>query len=221
MTVVFPLARLPSLTAVALVAAALGDPLVESVSNSGLFGRGYHDNNHQSVIPAMVAGGMLVFVILAARCWSIVRSGSPLRRGDWLLESASRFSQPSALPDLPVVLAFQLAALFAMESAEQLFFGGELLGGTVWLGGPIAFSLATHALLGTSCTLLFLALMRSIHEAVASLVRRTIETILVLLARSGARLVVEIRNDAARPHLQAPPARQIGGRAPPPLPFAA
>jgi len=215
------LARLPFLLAVAIVAAALGDPLVESVSNSGIFGFGYNDNNHQSVIPAFVAGVMVVFVIIAARCWSVVRGGSALRRGDWLLQSANRFSQPSAPIDLPLVLAAQLAALFAMESAEQLFFGGKLLGGAAWLGGPIAFSLATHALIGASCTLLFLALMRSIHRAVVSLVCRTIETILCLLARCLARLVVEVRSDAARPHLQAPPVRQIGGRAPPFLPFAA
>jgi hypothetical protein len=195
--------------------------LVETVSNSGLFGSGYHDNNHVSVIPALVAGAIFVLGIIGARCWSVVRGASSLRRGDWLLESATRFAQPSALLDLPIVLAAQVAALFVMEGTEQLVSGGQLLGGTVWLGGPILFSLATHALLGTSCMLLFLALMRSIHGAVASLVRRTIEIILVSLARGSARLVVDRRDDAAASHLQAPPARQIGGRAPPPLPFAA
>jgi len=47
-----PLSRLPFLLAVALVAAALGDAFVETVSNSGLVGAGYADDNHASVLPA-------------------------------------------------------------------------------------------------------------------------------------------------------------------------
>jgi len=213
--VVLSEARLPFLLAVALVAAAIGDPLVETISNSGVFGQGYHDDNHLSVIPALVAGGALALGVIVARCRSLVRRRSPLRRGDWLVESATDIAQHSPLYDIPFVLAMQFAALFAMESVEQLACGERLLGGTVWLGGPVAFSLLTHAFLGVACTLLLAAFVRSILATVASFVRDAIDAVLLSLARDVARTFAKRRNDTLLPRAQAPHVRQIGGRAPP------
>ncbi len=213
--------RFPFLLAVALVAAAAGDPLVETISNSGLLGRGYHDNNHVSVLPTFVAGAMLVLVVVAARGLSLLGRGSSLRRGDWLADGAAKLALEPARYDVPVVLALQLAALFAMESAEQLFCGGKLLGGTAWLGGPVAFSLLAHALLGAACTRLFGALARSLHAAIALLVREAIETILLSRAHDPARAVIRRDDEARRPHAQAARVPYIGGRAPPLLPLAA
>jgi len=207
--------RLPLLFAVALVAAALGDPLVESVSNHGFFGSGFDDNNHLSVVPALVAGAMLGLIIVAMRCWSLVRSGSSLRRSDPFADGIARFAHGPAGRDVPIVLTLQFAALFAMESFEQMLAGGRPLGGGAWLGGPIVFSVATHVLLGTALTLLFGALVRSIHAGVSSLVRATIDALLLKRARDGARAVLKRGNGAAPAAPQAPHARRIRGRAPP------
>ncbi len=92
---------------------ALADPVVGSVSNSGILGGRYSDNNHFGVVPTLLVGLTLVLAMLAQRFASII--------------------------------AMQLAALFALESLEQLAAGGRLLGGTAWLGGPVAFSLSVHA----------------------------------------------------------------------------
>jgi hypothetical protein len=213
--------RFPFLLAVALVAAAAGDALVETISNTGIFGRGFDDNNHLSVIPALVAGLLLWFTITAARSFSLFRRGSTLGRGDWLIESATNLARESPLRDMPLVLGLQLLSLFAMESIEQLAFGGRLLGGTVWLGGPIAFSLITHAILGAGCTLLLAALVRAILATVASLVRDAIDAILFSLSRDGGRTFVKRDADEVLPRAQAPHLRQFGGRAPPALPLAA
>ncbi len=212
--------RFPFLLAVALVAAAGGDALVESISNSGVFGWGYDDNNHLSVIPALVAGALLALTVVSARTVSLFRRGSALRR-DWLIESATNLARESPLRDIPLVLGLQIAALFAMESIEQLALGGRLLGGTTWLGGPIAFSLLTHAVLGSACTLLLAGLVRAIVATVASIVRDAIDAILFSLSRDGRRAFVKRDADAALPRAQAPHLRQLGGRAPPPLPLAA
>jgi hypothetical protein len=198
-----------------LLSAAIGDALVESVSNSGLFGKGYDDDNHLSVIPALVAGMTLVLLVVAVRTWSLLRSGSSLRRGDWLAESAAEFVHAPSRFDLPAVLAIQFTALFLMESVEQLFFGGKLLGGTVWLGGPIAFSVLTHALLGAACMALFAGIVRWLHAAIASLVREAVEAILFSRSRAGARAFLTRGPDSSPLRAQSPHVRQIGGRAPP------
>jgi hypothetical protein len=212
--------RFPFLLAVALVAAAAGDALVETISDSGILGPGYNDNNHLSVIPALVAGALLGLIVISVRTFSLFRRGSALRR-DWLLEGATNLARESPLRDIPIVLGLQSAALFAMESIEQLAFGGKLLGGIVWLGGPVAFSLITHALLGSAFTLLLAALVRAILATVASLVRDAIDAILFSLSRDGRRAFVKRDADAALPRAQAPHLRQLGGRAPPALPLAA
>jgi len=212
--------RFPFLLAVALVAAAVGDALVETISNSGVLGSGYNDNNHLSVIPALVAGVLLALIVVSARTFALFRRGSALRR-DWLIESAYSLARESPLRDIPLVLGLQFAALFTMESIEQLAFGGRLLGGTVWLGGPLAFSLLTHALLGSAFTLLLAALVRAILATVASLVRDAIEAILFSLSRGCRRSFVKRDPDATLPRAQAPHLRQLGGRAPPAHPLAA
>ncbi len=216
-----PASRLPFLLAVALIAAAIGDPLVETISNAGAFGRGYADNNHASVVPALVAGAGLALLVIAGRCVSLLRHGSALRRGDWLVDGVACLARQSPLRDVPLVLALQFAALFTMESVEQLAFGGRLLGGSAWLGGPVAFSLIAHAALGSGCTLLLAALARSILATFTSFVRDAIESILFSLARDGERAFIRRREGAALPRLQAPYVGQLGGRAPPRLLTAA
>lgn len=204
------------LAAIAVLAAALADPLVETVANSGVLGRGYTDNNHLSVIPALVAGALLVSAIVAHRCselWRHSRADS-----DWVLDIARHISALSPVRDLPLVLVLQFAALFVMESTEQLVFGGKVLGGVVWLGGPVAFSLLTHASIGTVCAIVVTRAARAVLRAFANLVG--IARQFIVLARSRRNHGVFAKRALAsvpfRTHL--PRARQIGERAPPLLP---
>jgi hypothetical protein len=206
--------RFPFLIAVALVAAAIADPLVESISNTGVLGGHYADDNHTGVLPTLLAGVLLILEIAAVRCFQDLRSSGG-RSLDPVADVARGFSTRSPAQDLPCVLALQFAILFMLESTEELVFGGKLLGGIAWLGGPICFSLLTHALIGSGCLLLLRRLMRAMSTALVSLVRIAIE--LILIARDlGERGAVLRRRDVP-PHLraQSPHARQIGGRAPP------
>ncbi len=184
--------RLPFLVAIALVAAALGDPLVESISNTGVVGRGFSDDNHLSVIPTLIAGISLALLLICKRCVEMLRH--PGEHRDWLTDIARHASARSPLQDLPYVLVLQFAALFVMESVEQLFFGGRLLGGTVWLGGPIWFSLLMHVSLGWACTMLIARGMRAILRRCATLVGVALEFLLDVVTRGSASVFTRRRN---------------------------
>jgi hypothetical protein len=61
---------------------------------------------------------------------------------------ASHRALARALPRLLVpAFALQIVILYAMETAEQLIVWGHPLAPTVWLGGPIWFSLGVHAVI--------------------------------------------------------------------------
>jgi hypothetical protein len=216
--------RLPFLVAVALLAAALGDALVESISNTGIFGTRYFDNNHLSVVPTLIAGGALALEGAVARCVALYRCALDARRDarrDWLGDAATSIATHPPLRDVPAVFAMQLVALFAMESSEQLLFGGKLLGGTAWLGGPVLFSLGLHALLALACTFLLGWTMRGIAAAFASFVVSAIACIAITLPREGSAMIRRRRDVPAFARPQSPHARQIGERAPPFLPTPA
>jgi hypothetical protein len=200
------------LLAVAIVAAAVADPAVELVANTGILGGHYADNNHLSVIPALVVGGSLALLVLVARCIDVWRSGAS--NGDWLLDAARAFSARPPLRDLPSVLVLQLVALFLMESSEQLAQGGKLLGGAAWLGGPVAFSLLAHALIGAGCLLALGSFMRAILRTFASLVRLVIRFVWLAIARESGGFRLGSR-ETARLRSQSTYVHQIGGRAPP------
>ncbi|HTU82567.1 MAG TPA: hypothetical protein VMF61_10580 [Candidatus Acidoferrales bacterium] len=167
--------RLPFLCAAALIAAAAGDPLVESISNAGWVGRGFSDNDHSSVLPALIAGVLVALVLVGRRTICLLRRAG---RGESLEEAAARFASRHPLESLPYVLSLQFAALFTMESAEQLLAGGRLLGGTAWLGGPIWFSVLLHVALGIACTLLLAASMRAIARTCADRIKAALEFLL-------------------------------------------
>lgn len=209
-----PASRLPFLVAVALLAAALGDALVESISNTGIFGPQYFDHNHLSIVPTLIAGGALALEGAVARCVALWRCALDARR-DWLGDAATSIAMHPPLRDVPAVFAMQLLALFAMESTEQVVFAGKLLGGTAWLGGPVLFSLALHALLALGCTFLLGWTMRGIAAAFASFVVSAIACAAITLPREPAATIRRRRDVPAFVRPQAPHARQIGERAPP------
>jgi hypothetical protein len=206
------LRRLPYLIAIALVAAAIGDPLVESIANTGVFGSVYHDGNQLSVVPTLVVALALALWLAFRRAvavWRRSRDG----RGDWVIEAAQRGRTGSPLRDVPMVFAAQLVAVFAMEAVEQLVAGGPLETGLSWLGGPVAFSLAVHALICVALTLALARLCVAIVATVDSLVRAAVAFVLATQPAVSVRFFA--RRFAARPRAQAPHVRQIGGRAPP------
>jgi hypothetical protein len=208
--------RLPFLIAAALIAAALADPVVESVSNTGILGGRYADNDHLGVMPTLLVGLLLVLEILALRFLEVLRQSRQAQRsGDALVDIAGRFATRSAAQDLPYVFAMQLAALFVLESGEQLAAGGKLLGGTAWLGGPVIFSLIVHGLVGTGCTFALGALMRVVVRTFASIVLTAIHFIWLAIEPANDSAFNLPRRDTACPRAQNPHVRQIGGRAPP------
>lgn len=205
--------RLPFLIAVALIAAAAGDALVETIANSGAVGHGYADNNHLSVVPALVGGASLAAMLVWRRCVALLRH--PAQHADWLVSADKEMSARSPFADVPFVLLLQFGALFVMESCEQLCFSSKLLGGTVWLGGPIWFSVLAHVLLGLSCTLL---LRRAVHALVgrcAVLVVTVLALMLDAFDRSDASVFARRCDRSCFRHNQTLRVHQIGERAPP------
>jgi hypothetical protein len=205
--------RLPFLFAVAFIAAGFGDPVVESVSNTGIFGH-YVDNNHLGVVPTLLAGAVVIAEVLLLRFVEAWRRSTNRSRGS-LVDIARGFGSRSVARDFPLIFALQLLSVFVLENGEQLVAGGKLLGGTVWLGGPILFSLIAHAIVGGLCTFSLDACMRAIVRAFASLVQTAVRFIWLAVARAR---VVPFRLDRRASwflRAQAPHVREIGGRAPP------
>jgi hypothetical protein len=201
------------LFAVAILAAGLGDSVVESVSNTGIFGQ-YTDNNHLGVLPTLLAGAIIALEIVALRCADVCRS-SARRSRRTLMDTAAAIGCGSARRDIPFIFTIQLAALFTLETAEQVIAGGKLLGGTAWLGGPVIFSLLTHAFIGTVCRQALSACMRAMVRTFATLVDTVVRFIWLAIVRASDAAVRLVRRMTPCTRAQAPRAREIGGRAPP------
>lgn len=210
---ILPWTRVPFVIAVALVAAAIADPLVETIANTGMLGRGYSDNDHASVVPTLLVGSMLLLLAIAARCLGLVCRACVYRR--WVAGIARHLSARPALADLPYIVLLQFVALFIMESCEHLLYDGRLAGGIAWLGGPIWFSIATHLLIGLLCTILAARAVRTIVRRCAALVSIALDFILCALGISDASLFAPRRHEATRRYVQPFHVRQVGQRAPP------
>jgi hypothetical protein len=164
--------------ATAISAAALADPVMEGISNAGSFGRhAYTDHSTLDVLPSLVVGlscAALLVAILARRI--LVPRG---RRIPWLRVPAQALDASAVLRLLPVILGVQFAALCTMETLEQLVVAGHPLGGTVWLGGPVAVSLALHACVGVGLAFGFARLIRWSANAAAELIASVRRHVLV------------------------------------------
>jgi hypothetical protein len=198
---------------VALVAAAIGNACVETVSNSGYLGAGYHDNDHLSVVPAIAGGCALLVQIAIVRVLALLR-GPAARDADWFARTAMDISHRGPIRDLPVLLSAQFCALYAMEACESLVASGHLPAGVTWLGGPPIYSIVAHVTLGALCAVLFARAMREIEATLASVVRHVIR-LRIATAPRAARAPRLPRNAASFVGSQTPNARPFGGRAPP------
>ncbi len=122
--------------AVAVIAAAIADPLVESVSNLGWFGPGsLTDHSNLDVFPALLAGIALLTLFMVRKARAVL-AGRALSTGWATL--------------LPAIFVLQIFTLYVMETIEQLLAFGHVLGPTIWLGAPPTISLGIHAVVGTA-----------------------------------------------------------------------
>jgi len=205
--------RLPFLIAVALLAAAIGDPLVETISNTGILGPGYADNVHSSVVPTLIAALVLALLLIGAQCRRLVQWQGEARERP--IDVARRFLARSSMHDIPFVFAIQLAALFVMESSEQIFCEGGLLGGSAWLGGPVWFSLLAHAVAAAACTVLIARGMRAIVRRCARLVEIAFDRVLCAFRRESVSRFARVDAATTRCRSQVLHVHQLGERAPP------
>jgi hypothetical protein len=191
--------RLGFCAAIAVIAASVADPIAEFCSNAGFFGAGsYTDHSNLDVVPALVAGFGLLALYLVRRAPAIL-AGRALSGG-----IAGSFG---------VIFAFQLAALYLMETAEQLLVWGHLLGPTIWLGAPIPIAIAIHALVAFGIVSLVLRSRRALATTTLRVIRliRAIATFDAAMPQPSA--VRRPRRSVLKELILA--FRAIGERAPP------
>lgn len=153
--------RLWFAAAVAVVGAALADPLLEFASNAGLFGRGqFTDHSNLDVLPAIVTGVLCAGLYVALKTRSMLLD---LRAPERALEGGTRSL-------LPLAFGLQLVVLFGMETIEQIAVCGHALGGTVWLGAPPAIALVVHVVACAIVAWLGARAVRSLAHAALDIV---------------------------------------------------
>jgi hypothetical protein len=161
----FSRSKIVFVLASAVAGAAAIDPLVERMSNAGVFGSGsFTDHSNLDVLPAFGVAAVLslVFVIAAARRMLSRSCFAPA----WLRNSAHALDG-GALPKLiPAIFCVQLVVLFSMETLEQIAIAGHPMSGLLWLGGPPLISLLMHA---AGCTVSAFALARVLHWSAQTL----------------------------------------------------
>jgi len=199
--------RFPFLLAAALIAAGLGDPLVEALAGAGAFGPGYADNNHLGVVPALLAAALVLFAVFVLRCYE----GWCRRRGE---RNAAMRERPPGLGELPIVLAMQLGAVCGMEFVEAAVARVPMQPGLEWLGGPAAWSVPLYAMVALAALAIVRRYARAMPRACAAVVR----ALGLFLIRSARVSAAPYAPRSARERCHNTPAllaRRIGGRAPP------
>ena len=202
--------------AIALVAAALGDPLVETISNTGIFGPGFVDDNHQSVVTVLVAGIVLGLLLFVARFRRTAVRSNPGSR-DWLREVVGGLSKTSSSRHIASIFAAQVAVVYGMEFCEQQLAPGTSMHGLSWLGAPIVPSLAIHLAVCVCCAYVIRHATRAILPCFIAVICNVLDRILVEFARNAARSVFVSSIEQLVCHVELTAAQRIRGRAPPAL----
>jgi hypothetical protein len=179
--------RLAFIAAVAFLAAAVGDVVLENISNAAIFWHGhYTDQSTIDVLPVTSAALVTLTIALGMIVRDRLQRLGMSTRTFW--SSVSRALPRQVIVRLiPAIFALQLLTLFTMETAEQVLVYGHPLDGTLWLGGPIAVSLTTHLFL--SCigalgcarvvTMLAEPLVRIVRLILAYILNRTNKACLI------------------------------------------
>jgi hypothetical protein len=167
--------------AVAFVSAAIADPLVEAASNAGWFGPGvFTDRSTLDVVPVLLAGVAFCLLYLVVRVRGILRSSK-----------AALGSSIAVL--LPLTFAIQIVLLYGMETTEQVVVWGHVLGGTIWLGGPVLVSLAAHAVICAAIAFAAIRPLRLLATTAAGVIR-LIRALATLTVRSASPIALRHRN---------------------------
>ena len=186
----------------AVIAAATADPLVEAASNAGWFGSGaFTDHSNLDVLPTLLCGVGFIICYLALR----VRRELLRASGEALRARVGRL--------LPFIVAVQFSVLFTMETLEQIIVTGHVMGGTVWLGGPIWFSLSAHAFAGIAVAYGLSLLACTCTRGTLRVIRR-LRALATRALHAPAPLAVRGRGLAWR-RANSPVLCRIGNRAPP------
>lgn len=150
--------------AVALTAAALVGPLVEQLANAGTFGpEAFTDRSNADMLPALCIGGLVAAAFVVALAQRLVRPSAVVPNWARQAADATRIGPSQML----ATFGTQIAVLFLMETCEQIAIWGHPLGGTIWLGGPIAVSLAFHVVGGIAVAAIFSRALRWLAVRVA------------------------------------------------------
>ncbi|MHB8145773.1 MAG: hypothetical protein ACYDGM_00735 [Vulcanimicrobiaceae bacterium] len=157
---------------VAVLGAAIADPLMECASNAGWFGAGHFtDRSTVDVLPALAVAVFAACMLAGLQIAKLVTG----RAAGWILASDAVLRKQSLLRALPVAFGLQLAVLYGMETLEQLVVRGHMLGGTIWLGGPAAISLLVHAIVCLCVAFAALRLLRAFTRVAGSIIARIFE----------------------------------------------
>ncbi len=157
---------------VAVLAAAIADPLVEWASNAGWFGAGHFtDRSTVDVLPTLAVALLAACALGGLQIAKLVTG----RAAGWLRVSDTVLRKQSLLRALPFAFALQLGVLYTMETLEQLAVRGHLLGGTIWLGGPAPIALLVHAVACVCVALATLRLLRAFTRVASRIIARILE----------------------------------------------
>jgi hypothetical protein len=140
--------------AVAVIAAAVADPIVEFSANAGWFGStAFTDHSNLDVFPALILGVALMALYFVRRSRAIL---------------AGRTMSTGIAVMIPAIFVLQMATLYVMETLEQLVVWGHPLAAGVWLGGPLLVSMAVHAAV---CSVVAFVIARSRRRLAATTLR--------------------------------------------------
>lgn len=199
--------------AVAIVAASIADPLVERASNAGMFGPGdYTDHSNWDVLPTLLIGLSFAGLYVVLRVRQML-DGARRRVSHWLHASPHALGSQALRRLLPAIFAVQIATLYLMETTEQVVVRGHILGGTIWLGGPIFVSLAVHGLVCVTTMFVIGWALRLIAQTAFRIVRLVFELVTLLMSHSEASSRCYSQPETRR--YAAPVPTVNGGRAPP------
>lgn len=160
--------------AAGLIAAGCANPVVENVSDTGLFGAGYADHDQSGVGPVLLLACVFAIAFVALRTCA-----------HWIADLARDIASRPRRADLPLVLGVQLVAEYLMEGAERLVHGGTMSGAS-WIGGPLAFALAVHIAFAIVATIVLGRGLCALARTIATAARTLLDAIVCIRARGAA-----------------------------------
>lgn len=198
----------PYTVGVALVAAAVGDPLVETLADAGLFGPGYADTDHAGVAPAITVALLFFAVFLAIRTVGLFRAPAATNNGPARVIAAPRIEPLRVLP-------LQFVGVYGIECFEAVTAHQPVPVGVSWLGGPVPVSLAVHFVIAALACAVLRCVMRWLLGGLVAVVGIAAAIVArVLRVPVIARPLLQ-RWSSLIARAQAPHVHQVGGRAPP------